>query len=93
MVRVFIVYEAAPDAERYAEHIEFCRKVDGATFRHGPVLGLPGGEAKFAYYAEFEFPDMDTFKTASSTPEFRATAADAMAMGIPYHVDLAEVSE
>jgi len=93
MVRVFIVYEAAPDAERYAEHIELCHQVEGATFRHGPVLGSPLGEAKFAYYAEFEFPDLDAFKAASRSPEFGATAADATAMGIPFHVHFAEVSE
>ncbi len=93
MVKVFIVYEAAPDPERYAEHLELCHQVDGATFRHGPVLGSPLGEPKFAYYAEFDFPDMDAFKAASRSPEFGATAADAAAMGIPFHVHFAEVSE
>ena len=91
MVRVFILYEGEPDAGRYAEHIELCRRVDGATFRHGPVFGAPFGEPKYKYYAEFEFPDRDTFKTASRSEEFGATAKDAMEMGIPFHVHFADV--
>ena len=92
MVKVFIVYEAAPDPDRYATHVELCAEVEGATFRHGPVLGSPMGEPKFAYYAEFDFPDLDAFKAASRSREFGATAADAAAMGIPFHVHFAEVS-
>lgn len=93
MVKAFVLYEAAPDAERYAQHVELCRQVEGAAFRHGPVFGSPTGEPKFAYYAEFDFPDVDAFKAASRSPEFGATAADAAAMGIPFHVHFAEVSE
>lgn len=93
MVKVFIVYETAPDTERYAKHLELCHQVEGATFRHGPVLGSPLGDPTFAYYAEFDFPDLESFKTASRSPEFGATAADAAAMGIPFQVHFAEVSE
>ncbi|MGZ8695388.1 MAG: EthD domain-containing protein [Gaiellaceae bacterium] len=91
MIRVFMVYEAAPEADRYAEHAELCRQVEGATFRHGPVFAAPMGEPEFAYYAEFEFPDRDAFKAAASSPEFAATGKDAMAMGIPFKVHFASV--
>lgn len=89
---MFVVYEGEPDPERYREHVELCRKVEGATFRHGKVFGAPAGEPSFRYYAEFEFPDLDAFKAAARTPEFAATGADAMAMGVPMQVHFADVS-
>ena len=91
MVRAFVLYEQEPDPERFERHAELCRRVDGAEFRHGRVFGAPMGEPKFRYYAEWEFPDMDAFKTAARTPEFMATGKDAMEMGIPFHVHFAEV--
>lgn len=91
MIRVFVVYEAAPDPERYKQHAELCRKVEGGTFRHGKVFGAPMGEPRFRYYAEWEFADMDAFKSAARTPEFMETGKDAMAMGIPFQVHFAEV--
>jgi len=93
VIRVFVVYEAEPDPERYAEHAELCRKVEGGTFRHGPVFGAPVGEPRFRYYAEWEFPDREAFKAAARTPEFMATGTDGMAMGIPFQVHFADVSE
>ena len=92
MVRVFVVYESEPDAERFEQHAELCRRVQGADFRHGRVFGAPLGEPSFRYYAEWEFPDMETFKTAARTPEFLETGRDAMEMGIPFQVHFAEVS-
>jgi hypothetical protein len=91
VIRVFVVYEGKPDPDRFAQHAELCAKVPGATFRHGGVFGAPIGEPAFRYYAEWEFPDMEAFKTAARTPEFAATGADAMAMGIPFKVHFAEV--
>ena len=91
MVRAFVVYEAEPDASRYAEHAELCRKVPGGRFRHGRVFGAPMGEPRFKYYAEWEFDDMDAFKAAARTPEFMETGKDAMAMGVPFQVHFAEV--
>ena len=91
MIRAIVLYDEAPDADRYAEHVELCRNVPGATFRHGRVFGAPTGEPKYAYYAEFEFPDMDTFKTAATGEEFTTTAKDAMKMGKPFSVMFAEV--
>jgi len=91
MVRVFIVYEQEPDAARYAEHAALCRQVPGGTFRHGRVFGAPVGEPRYRYYAEWEFPSQEAFKEAARTDEFRATGADAMAMGVRFHVHFAEV--
>ena len=44
------------------------------------------GEPRYAYYAEWEFPDMDAFKAAARTEEFMATGKDAMEMGGRFHV-------
>jgi uncharacterized protein (TIGR02118 family) len=91
MIRAQVLYEEAPDADRYAEHLELCRKVPGVTFRHGRVFGAPTGKPKYAYYAEFEFPDMEAFKAAATGEEFAATAKDAMEMGKPFSVMFADV--
>lgn len=91
MIRVFVVYEGEPDAERYEEHAELCRRVPGATFRHGRVFGAPMGEPRYRYYAEFEFADKDAFKAAASSPEFVETGKHAMALGVPFHVHFADV--
>ncbi len=93
MIRVFVVYEQEPDPERYEQHAELCRKVEGGTFRHGKVFGAPGGEPRFRYYAEWEFPDRDAFKAAARTPEFAATGVDAQEMGIPTQVYFADVAD
>ncbi len=92
MVRVFVLYEQEPDAARFEEHAELCRKVVGAEFRHGRVFGAPMGEPPHRYYAEWEFPDQDAFRTAARTDEFMATGKDAMEMGVPFQVEFAEVS-
>jgi uncharacterized protein (TIGR02118 family) len=89
VIRVFVVYEGEPDPERYERHAELCRAVPGGTFRHGKVFGAPMGEPKFGYYAEWEFPDRETFKEAVRTPEMAATGKDAMEMGVRFHVHFA----
>ena len=86
-----MVYDEEPDAARYEQHAELCRKVEGGTFRHGKVFGAPTGEPAFRYYAEWEFPDMDAFKAAARTPEFTKTGVDAMAMGTPFQVHFASI--
>ena len=91
MVRVFVLYEQEPDAGRFEQHAELCRKVPDGTFRHGKVFGAPMGEPRFRHYAEWEFADMDSFRSASRTDEFMATGKDAMEMGIPFHVHFAVV--
>jgi hypothetical protein len=91
LIRVFVLYEQEPDPASYEEHVVLCRRVAGATFRHGKVFGAPMGEPKFPYYAEWEFPDRDAFKAAGRTEEFAATGKHAMELGIPFHVHFAEV--
>jgi hypothetical protein len=91
MVRAVVLYDDVPDPDRYAAHVELCRNVPGGTFRHGRVFGAPMGEPKYRYYAEWEFPDMDAFKSAAQTEEFMATGKDAMDMGGRFTVMFAEV--
>jgi hypothetical protein len=86
-----VLYDEAPDPERYAAHVELCQKVPGSTFRHGRVFGAPMGEPKYRYYAEWEFPDPDAFKTASRSEEFMATGKDAMEMGGRFTVMFVDV--
>jgi hypothetical protein len=91
MIRAFVLYDEEPDAERYEQHAELCRRVEGATFRHGKVFGAPMGEPLYRYYAEWEFPDMDAFKAAARSPEFMETGKDAMAMGGRFQVLFADL--
>ena len=93
MIRAFVLYDEAPEGQRYAEHVALCRQVPGATFRHGKVFGAPMGAPQHAYYAEFEWPDADAFKAAARSPEFAATGKDAMAMGARLSVQFADVVE
>ena len=92
MVRAFVLYEQEPEAARYEQHVELCRKVPGASaFRHGRVFGAPIGEPRYRYYAEWEFPDRDAFKQAGRSEEFMATGKDAMEMGGKFEVLFADV--
>jgi hypothetical protein len=91
MVRAFVLYADEPDPERYAQHAELCRRVQGGTFRHGPIFGSPGGERRYRYYAEWEFPDRAAFEAAARSREFAATGQDAVAMGGRFEVFFAEV--
>jgi hypothetical protein len=91
MIRAVVLYADVPDPERYGEHVELCRRVEGATFRHGLIFGSPTGEPRYRYYAEFEFPDRETFDRAAASPEFRATGSDAIAMGGAFDVLFADV--
>ena len=81
MVRAIVLYDEEPDAEWYARHVELCRQVPGATFRHGRVFGSPMGEPAFRYHAEFEWPDLDAFKAGARSEEFMATGKDTMEKG------------
>jgi uncharacterized protein (TIGR02118 family) len=92
MVRVFVLYDQEPDAARYEQHAELCRRVPGGTFRHGKVFGAPMGEPAYAYYAEWEFPDREAFQQAARSEEFMATGKDAMEMGGGFQVLFADVS-
>ena len=90
MIRVVAVYSAPVDPERYSEHAALCRKVAGGVFRHGPVTRTLFGDP-LHHYAEWEFPDEETFKAASASDEFKAAGADAAAMGVPHSVYVVEV--
>ena len=83
MYRVMVFYEEQPDAGAYAAHVEVCHAVPGGTFRHGKVLGSPMGEPKHAYYAEWEFPDKESFDAAVRSDEFMASGKDAADRGLP----------
>lgn len=92
MVRATVLYEREPEAGRYARHVEeFAGTVECSAFRHGKSFGAPFGEPAFAYYAEFEWPDMDAFKSAVRSEEFAASGKDAMEMGIPFTVTFSEI--
>lgn len=93
MHRVIVLFEEVPDAGSYAEHVELCKRVPNAVFRHGPITGAPMGESKHAYYAEWEFADEDAFKAATRSEEFMATGKDAYKRGFPQPtVEFAELS-
>jgi hypothetical protein len=93
MIRAVIQFEREPEPERYKRHNEeFSAKVECDAFRHGKVLGSPFGDPPFAYYAEFEWADMDGFNTATRGDAFAAAGKDAMDMGIPFTVAFVELS-
>lgn len=92
MIRAFVLYERDVDPDRYAQHVELCRRVPADAFRHGRVFGSPAGEPAHRYYAEFEWADMDAFKRAAGDPVFAETAQDAASMGVPFSVEFAELS-
>jgi hypothetical protein len=83
MYRVIVLYDEVPNADSYAEHVEVCKQVPNGVFRHGKVFGAPMGEAKHAYYAEWEFADEDVFEGATRSDEFMATGKDAYKRGFP----------
>ena len=91
MIRVTALYDAAPDPARYEQHAELCRRVPGSTFRHGKVLRTLAGNRELQYYAEFEFPDLDSFQAVARGDELAATGKDAAEMGVPHSVYLVEV--
>jgi hypothetical protein len=83
MYRAIVLYEQAPDPDAYAEHVELCKQVPNAVFRHGRVLGSPMGEPSHAYYAEWEFADEAAFESGTKSDEFLATGKDAYRRGLP----------
>jgi len=65
--------------------------VPGANFRHGEIFGAPMGAPPYRYYAEWEWPARDTFKSAARSEEFMATGKDAMEMGGKFTVMFVDV--
>ena len=81
MYRIVILYEEAPDAEGYADHVDrFCRPPNG-VFRHGKVTGAAIGEPAHAYYAEFEFADKQAFDEFARSEQFMGAGRDVMERG------------
>jgi len=91
LVRALVLYGAAPDPERFADHVALCEQVSGATFRHGRVFGAPVGEPAHGYYAEFEWSDREAFERAARSPEFMATGKDALDLALPFSVEFVEL--
>jgi hypothetical protein len=94
MVRMSVLYEREVDPDRYQRHLdEFVDKVECRAFRHGKAFGSPFDAPAFAYYAEFEWDDMESFKATSRSAEFAASGKDAMEMGIPFTATFVELAE
>ena len=92
MVRMAVLYEREVDPDRYQRHLEeFVSKVECQALRHGKAFGSPFDKPAFAYYAEFEWADMDSFKATARSEEFAASGADAMEMGIPFSATFVEL--
>jgi hypothetical protein len=79
--RIVILYEEAPDAEGYADHVDrFCQAPNG-VFRHGKVTGAAMGEPAHAYYAEFEFADKEAFDEFVRSEQFMGAGRDVVERG------------
>lgn len=92
MIRAVVQYESEPDPERYGRHVDdFVRPVECRAFRHGKVIGTPFGDPQYAYVAEFEWDDMESFRAAAGSEAFAASGRDAMEMGIPFAVHFVEI--
>jgi len=79
--RIVILYDEAPDAEGYADHVErFCQPPNG-VFRHGEITGAAIGEPTHAYYAEFEFDDKQARDEFAGSEMFRGAGRDVMERG------------
>ena len=93
MYRIVVLYEDVPDSDSYAEHVEVCKLVPDGVFRYGPVTGSPMGEAKHAFFAEWEFADKAAFDAAVRSDEFMASGKDAYKRGLPQPtVEFLEIS-
>jgi uncharacterized protein (TIGR02118 family) len=92
VVKAVVLWERAPDSDWYAQHAELCQKVPGVTFRAGRIFGTPSGASEYAQYAEFEFPDKETFKQGMGSDEMKAAVEDAQTQGIPFHVHFVDVA-
>jgi hypothetical protein len=67
-----------------------CQQVPGVTFRAGRIFGSPAGKPDREQYAEFEFPDRESFDRGMSSKEMGAAVEDGQTQGIPFHVYFVE---
>jgi len=92
VVKAVVLWERAPESDWYASHAELCKKVPGVTFRAGGIFGTPEGEPDYAQYAEFEFPDMETFRRGMGSEEMKTAVEDAQTQRIPFRVYFVDVA-
>jgi hypothetical protein len=92
MYKAVVLWERAPDQGWYAEHAKICRKVPGVTFRAGRIFGSPAGAPDREQYAEFEFPDRDSFDRGMASNEMKAAVDDGLTQNIPLHVYFVELA-
>jgi len=91
MFKAVVLWERAPDPDWYARHAELCKQVPGVTFRAGRIFGSPDGKPDRELYAEFEFPDRESFDRGMSSKEMGAAVEDGQTQGIPFKVSSAEL--
>ncbi len=94
MVRAVIQYEREPEPSG-TRGTSKSSSAGASAARSGTARRSARRSASppFAYYAEFEWADMDAFKAAARTEEFAASGKDAMEMGIPFTVTFVELEE
>ncbi len=92
MFKAMVLWERAPDPDWYAGHGKLCEQVPGATFRAGRIFGSPAGKPDREQYAEFEFPDWQSFDRGMTSKEMTAAVEDGQTQGIPFHVYFVEMT-
>jgi hypothetical protein len=92
MYKAVVLWERAPDQAWYAQHAEVCKRVPGVTFRAGRIFGSPAGEPDRQQYAEFEFPDRESFDRGMGSDEMKAAVEDGLTQNIPFHVYFVELA-
>ncbi len=92
MFKAVVLWERAPHPDWYSRHAELCKQVPGVTFRAGRIFGSPVGKPDRELYAEFEFPDRESFDRGMSSKEMGAAVEDGQTQGIPFHVYFVELA-
>ena len=87
MIRAIILFESEPDPDSLSAAHRRVRiqPVECSAFRHGKIFGSPFGEPSFRYYAEFEWDDMESFKSAMSSAGVRRIGQGRDGHGHPVH--------
>ena len=92
MYKAVVLWEDAPDPDWYKRHGDLCKQVPGVTFRAGRIFGSPAGEPDRKQYAEFEFPDRESFNRGMTSDEMKAAVDDGLTQNIPFHVYFVEIA-
>lgn len=87
MNRITIQYVTPADPEAFDHqyfdrHVPLVGTLPGLQAFHWSKPRLMGGDADIYLVAELEFADGDALKTALKSPEMKATADDAAALGV-----------